>query len=249
MGSKVEITRLDHTASDLRAFAAKCVDGAQVRRILALAMVLDGLPRHEAAALNGMDRQTLRDWVHRYNDCAIEGLKSRKSPGREPYLKPEQMAGLRDLVINGPDLATDKVVRWRCVDLRAEVARRWSVEVHESTIGKWLGELGLTRLQPRPVHPKKDPEAETAFKKTSLLWCAQPSPAPRLAPPIEVWFQDDARVGQKGGHAYIWAPRGARPVMVRDNRHDSAYIFGAICPERGVGAAIITPSANKPPSR
>jgi len=62
--------------------------------------------------------------------------------------------------------------------------------------------------------------------------------------PIEIWFQDEARVGQKGGHAYIWAPRGTRPLMVRDNRHDSAYIFGAICPQRGVGAAIITPCAN-----
>ena len=57
-----------------------------------------------------------------------------------------------------------------CVDLRAEVARRFSVEVHENTIGRWLGELGLTRLQPRPVHPKKDPEAEEAFKKTSPTW-------------------------------------------------------------------------------
>lgn len=165
MGSRIAITRLDHTAAALRAFAAKSVDGAQVRRFLALAMFLEGRPRHEAAALNGMDRHTLRDWVHRYNEHGIEGLKSRKSPGREPYLKPEQMAELRDLVINGPDPATDKVVRWRCVDLQAEVARRWSVEAHESTIGKWLGELGLTRLQPRPVHPNKDPETETAFKK------------------------------------------------------------------------------------
>ena len=62
--------------------------------------------------------------------------------------------------------------------------------------------------------------------------------------PIEIWFQDEARVGQQGTHAYIWAPIGSRPLMVRDNRHDSAYIFGAICPQRGVGAAMITPSAN-----
>jgi hypothetical protein len=61
--------------------------------------------------------------------------------------------------------------------------------------------------------------------------------------PVEIWFQDEARVGQKGGHAYIWAPRGSRPLMVRDNRHDSTYIFGAICPNRGVGAAIIAPRA------
>lgn len=64
------------------------------------------------------------------------------------------------------------------------------------------------------------------------------------ATPIEIWFQDEARVGQKGGHAYIWSPIGSRPLMVRDNRHDSAYIFGAICPARGVGAAMIMPAAN-----
>ena len=62
--------------------------------------------------------------------------------------------------------------------------------------------------------------------------------------PIEIWFQDEARVGQKGTHAYIWAPVGSRPLMVRDNRHDNAYLFGAICPARGVGAAMITPTAN-----
>ena len=64
------------------------------------------------------------------------------------------------------------------------------------------------------------------------------------ATPIEIWFQDEARVGQKGTHAYIWAPIGSRPLMVRDNRHDSAYIFGAICPARGVGAPMIMPAAN-----
>src|SRR3954465_7504044 len=162
MGATLKVTCADHTSAELRVLAGKCTDGAQVRRILALALVLEGWSRSEAASLNGMDRQTLRDWVHRYNAAGIAGLKSRQSPGREP-----QLAALRDLVIRGPDPATDRVVRWRCVDLRAEVARRFSVEVHESTIGKWLHQLGLTRLQPRPVYPKKDADAEATFKKTS----------------------------------------------------------------------------------
>jgi putative transposase len=166
MGVALEITRTDHTSGALRGFASKCRDGAQVRRLLALAMVLDGHSRSAAASSNGMDRQTLRDWVHRYNEAGVEGLKARPIPGRTPFLTEQQMADLYDLVVKGPDLATDKVVRWRCVDLLAVVKRRFAVEVHESTIGKWLHELGLTRLQPRPVHPKKDPEAETVFKKT-----------------------------------------------------------------------------------
>jgi transposase len=77
------------------------------------------------------------------------------------------MAELRALVIEGPDRTQHDVARWRCLDLRAEVARRFTVQVHECTIGKWLRQLGLTRLQPRPLHPKKDAEAETTFKKTS----------------------------------------------------------------------------------
>jgi transposase len=167
MGVGLTITRGDHTATELRSCAGKCDDAAQVRRLLALALVLEGRSRSEAAAQNGMDRQTLRDWVHRYNAAGIEGLKSRQSPGRAPALTAEEMAELRALVVNGPDPVKHKVVRWRCVDLQAEVARRFAVEVHESTIGKWLHQLGLTRLQPRPFHPKKVVEAEEAFKKTS----------------------------------------------------------------------------------
>jgi transposase len=69
-------------------------------------------------------------------------------------------------------------------------------------------------------------------------------PASAAGKPIEVWFQDEARVGQKGSLEYIWAPVGSRPAMVRDNRHDSVYLFGAVCHARGVGATIIMPSVN-----
>lgn len=167
MGTAVEVTRSDHTASDLRYHASKSVDAAQVRRLLALASVLEGRCRSEAASLSGMDRQTLCDWIDRYNAAGIDGLKSRRAPGRAPALSTAQMVELEALVLAGPDPAEHKVVRWRCVDLQAEVARRFAVDVHESTIGRWLHELGLTRLQPRPSHPKKIAGAEETFKKTS----------------------------------------------------------------------------------
>jgi putative transposase len=168
MGAALMITRLEYTAAALRLAAAKSRDGAQVRRLLALAMVLEGCPRAQAARQNGMDRQTLRDWVHRYNQAGIDGLKSLRSPGAPPALTAEQMAELHDLVVKGPDPAIHQVARWRCVDLREEVARRYDVTVHESTIGKWLHRLGLSRVQPRPYHPQKAPEAEATFKKTLL---------------------------------------------------------------------------------
>jgi len=64
-------------------------------------------------------------------------------------------------------------------------------------------------------------------------------PASATGKPIEIWFQDEARVGQKGTLEYIWAPIGSRPRAVRDNRHDSVYLFGALCAYRAVGAAVI----------
>src|SRR3954468_20724750 len=165
MGAAVAVTRSELTPAQLRAAACASEEPAQVRRLLAIALVLEGMPRQQAAAQCGMDRQTLRDWVHRYNEDGVAGLRSRPSPGRAPLLTPEQKAELRVVVVAGPDPERDKVGRWRCVDLRAEVARRFGVEVREGTIGGWLHQLGLTRLQPRPYHPKKDAAAQEAYKK------------------------------------------------------------------------------------
>ncbi|WP_369796841.1 IS630 family transposase [Belnapia sp. F-4-1] len=160
------VTRDELTPAQLRAAARASEDPAQVRRLLAVALVLENVPRQQAAEQCGIDRQTLRDWVHRYNEGGVAGLQSRPIPGRAPLLTPEQKAELKALVVAGPDAERDKVVRWRCADLRAEVARRFGVEVREGTIGGWLHQLGLTRLQPRPYHPKKDAVAQETFKKT-----------------------------------------------------------------------------------
>jgi transposase len=167
MGAAVKITRVDHTADELRTIAGSSRNAEQTRRLLAIALVLEGSSRAEAARQTGMDRQTLRDWVHRYNQFAVEGLISRTAPGPTPKLTSAQMAELHQLVITGPDPKLHKVIRWRCVDLQAEVARRFNVSVDDGTIGRWLRKLRLTRLQPRPSHPKKDPDAQEAFKKTS----------------------------------------------------------------------------------
>jgi transposase len=168
MSTAVVITRTDHTAWELGALAANSNDADPTRRLLAIAMIFEGTSRLDAARQAGMDRQTLRDWAHRYNQAGIDGLVSRKPPGAAPKLTAAQMAELRELVIAGPDPKIHEVIRWRCLDLREEVARRFSVTVPERTTperttGKWLRKLKLTRL--RPYHPKKDAAAPEAFKK------------------------------------------------------------------------------------
>jgi transposase len=181
MGQAIEITHLKHTASELREVAGRTRDGRVVQRLLAVALVLDGKSRSDAAHACGMDRQILRDWVVRFNEAGVEGLTNRAVPGRPPRLSTEQMQALRRIVLDGPDLEVHGVIRWRCVDLQGVIAERFGVRLHESTIGKLLRRLNLTRLQPRPAHPGKSVEAEAAFKKTSARLSAQPSPIAPMA--------------------------------------------------------------------
>ncbi len=133
--------------------------------MLALALVLEGTSRETAARHAGMDRQTLRDWVHRYNAEGLAGLSDRPHPGPMPRLTPEQMKELETLVETGPDPEQDGVVRWRRVDLQAVIAHRFGVRLHEHSVGKLLRRLGFARLSVRPKHPSSAPEAQATYKK------------------------------------------------------------------------------------
>ena len=167
----IAITRLDLTAADLRAAAARTLDAKASRRMLAIALLLEGWSREAAAGACAMDRQTLRDWVHRYNGLGLAGLYNQpRRNGPLPRLSSEQQAAVAGWVEQGADLARDGVVRWRCVDLQRRIAAAFAVTLHESTIGRMLRRLHFTRLQPRPYHPKKDAAAQQGFKKTSPAW-------------------------------------------------------------------------------
>jgi transposase len=164
-GRPVEITRTELSAVELRRAAARSREADAARRMLAIALVLEGKSRREAAESCGMDCQTLRDWVIRYNEKGLAGLSDRVPPGPAFRLTAEQMAELAALVERGPDPAVDHVVRWRRVDLRRAIAERWGVTFHERTVGKLLHRLGFARLSVRPKHPKTDSTAQAEWGK------------------------------------------------------------------------------------
>ena len=163
----VAITRLDVSAGELRRQASRLKDARAARRLLAIALVLDGSDRASAAEACGMDRQTLRDWVHRYNAEGVAGLCNRPSAGRPPRLGPDERAKIAALVESGPDPEVDGVVRWRRIDLKRKIEELFGVTLHERTVGKLLAGLGYVRLSVRPQHPKSDPEVQEDFKKSS----------------------------------------------------------------------------------
>jgi transposase len=161
----IAITRLERDAGELRHEAKRCRSAAAARRMLALALVLEGSSREQAARHAGMDRQSLCDWVHRYNAEGLAGLYDRPRSGRKPRLTTEQMAELAAVVERGPDPDRDGVVRWRRVDLQALIKARFDVALHERSVGKLLRRLGFARLSARPRHPLSDPAAQETFKK------------------------------------------------------------------------------------
>ena len=111
MPSAVKL-RDDYTAEDLRALARRSKDVNQSRRLLSLAAVRDGMDRSSAAKVGGMDRQTLRDWVHRFNAAGPEGLLDNWTAGPKPRLSPEHLTEFAAIVAAGPEREKDGVVRW-----------------------------------------------------------------------------------------------------------------------------------------
>src|SRR4028118_349129 len=159
--------RTDYSAHELRRLAATTKNANQSRRLLSLAAVLDGMNRTEAARIGGMDRQTLRDWVHRFNERGPDGLTDAWATGNPPRLSADQQADLTRLVETGPDRAVHGVVRWRRVDLQRLIAERFGVAYHERTVGKILKHLGFSHVSARPRHPAQDDRTIEVFKKTS----------------------------------------------------------------------------------
>ena len=132
----------------LREAARGAGDGAQVRRLLALAAVYDGMSRTEAAKQGPA------------------GLVNRKAPGATRKLAAAQLAELAEIVECGPEPETDGVVRWRRIDLQAVIERRFGVCYHERSVSRLLHELGFSHVSARPQHPEQDAAALEAFKKT-----------------------------------------------------------------------------------
>lgn len=154
-----------YSGDELRRLASAAHNGNQTRRLMALAAIYDGKNRTEAAALGLMDRQTLRDWVIRFNEDGPDGLINKKPSGRPLKFTSEQKRQLAEIVEEGPANHIQGLIRWRCIDLVGVVKQRFGIECHQDTIGRILKELGFSHISPRPQHPKQDEQAIEEYKK------------------------------------------------------------------------------------
>jgi transposase len=181
MGRAIAV-RTDYRSGDIRRIAQRVKNAAQARRLLAIATVLDGAARQEAAKIGGMDRQTLRDWVIRFNEQRPDGLINKVSPGAPGKLTNEHKAFLARLVEDGPIPALDGVVRWRACDLIMRLHQEFGISVSDDTVYRSLKGLGFSHVSARPRAYKQNAEAIEAFKK-------------RMARPVASGFFECAMIG------------------------------------------------------
>lgn len=156
-----------YTPEELRHRATRTKDANQSRRLLSIAAVLEGMNRTEAVKIGGMGRQTLRDWVHRFNKRGPDGLKDNWRRDIPRRLSASQLKALAEIVETGPDRTIHGVVRWRRIDLRNVIAAEFGVDYHERSVGRLLKHLGFSHISARLHHPKQDAGVMEAFKKTS----------------------------------------------------------------------------------
>jgi transposase len=186
--------RKDMTAAVLRKKARGEKDGRAAARLLGIANILDGMDRDLAARAAGMTRQTLRDWVVRYNAEGIVGLRNKPKGHRNRALTPEQEREIETLVTAPPH---GTLVRWRRVDIQNEIEKRFGIIVHENTIGTWLRRLGFRRISVRPLHPETDAEAQAAFKKTSPPRSRKSCPTTPKTSPLSSGSRTKPALGKK----------------------------------------------------
>lgn len=159
--------RSDYSSADLRRFVRRCSDADQVRRVLALALILDGGSRGDAARMAGVTLQIVRDWVLKFNAHGPEGLIDRKPPGQLSRLTDAHRSALAAIIESGPIPAVHGVVRWRLVDLIQWLWDEHRLPISKQTLSREVRALGYRKLSARPHHHAKSDAAVAAFKKIS----------------------------------------------------------------------------------
>lgn len=179
MGSAISL-RSDFDGDGLRLLARQTRDGAQARRLLALASIYDGGSRSDAARLGSVTLQIVRDWVLRFNAHGPEGLINGKAPGPQSRLNDPQRVALAQAIERGPRPYLDGVVRWRLRDLAQWLWEEFRISVSEQTLSREVRAMGYRKLAARPKHHAQDPQAIEEFKKTfPPQWRKLPTEPPK----------------------------------------------------------------------
>ena len=245
MPAKIAVTRTDHTAESLRMLTSSHKFRGCRHRLRAMALMIeDTVSRAEISRRTGVDVQTLRDWVVRYNGSGVDGLRDAARPGRSPKLDESQTAQLVSWIDAGPDPEANGASCWTVATIREWIKRRFDVDFTAEGVRRMLHRLDFRHVSPRPIHPRTTLEDQEDFRNNFSQLARALLPDGVSREDVLVFFQDEARIGQKGMLTRVWARKGTRPRIPRDYRYGYVYLFSAACPETGDAVGHVCDKAN-----
>tara|TARA_Y100000310_G_scaffold335936_1_gene419204 strand:- start:39 stop:1097 length:1059 start_codon:yes stop_codon:yes gene_type:complete len=210
-------------------------------KLQALHHLQQGKKLCEVAKIVLADERTVRSWLRSFVEFDYEGLIEREGRGRKPRLPPEEEENFKDEIDR---LHEDKNGgRIIAEDIQKLLSEKFDCNYSTSGVYTLLDRLNVVWISGRSKHPKHSEEAVEQFKELfpDELKKIQDEHPDTV---IEVWWQDESRIGQQGSLSRVWAAKGTRPRVIRQKQFLSTYIFGAVCPEKDKGCALVLPETN-----
>jgi transposase len=231
-----------HSLEELRQLARAITQKRIWLRYQAVVLAKQGGVSTDIARTLGCSRRAVQAWVARYNHGGVQGLQEGRHTGRPPCLAGPDLLRFRERIEAGPG-PEDGTCSLRGCDVRRILRDEFGVILGRQAVYDLLHELGYSCLMPRPQHEQANPEVQEFFKEIVV---EQIAAIAEMHPDEEIrtYHQDEARFGQKGTMARVWAPRGTRPRAVRQTGFTSLYVLAAVCAATGAVSALIMPEMN-----
>src|SRR4051794_21261983 len=212
-------------------------------RLRAALLAIGGREAGEIAGMLGRSRRFAQEWAYRYRDGGVDALRPGRSTGRPPTLPRDKEAAFKARVLAGPTAADGGVCSLRAEDARRILDREFGATYSLQGVYDLLARLGVSCLVPRPRNPKNDPAAAAAWVEAAPA-AVEGVKAEHPGKRIEVWVQDEARIGQQGTTTAVWAETGSRPSAPKQCEYEWAYLFAAVNPVTGASSALVAPTVN-----
>ncbi|MDY6896032.1 MAG: IS630 family transposase [Thermotogota bacterium] len=241
--SSQSITTSSHNMQDDFLSKYKTEANARVRiRMLGLAHIQEGKHFTDVARILKVSRKTVSSWLDRFISEGFDGLYDKPGRGRKPKLPASEEEHFKKIVLK--HLSERNGGRIKGEEIRQILKDQFNVKYSLSGVYELLKRLKLVWITVRSTHPKADPEEQKAFKENFNEKAKEVLPDHVKPENVDIWFQDEARVGQRGTSTRVWAEKGTRPRSIQQQQFLSAYIFGAFCPENNAAAGIIMPKSD-----
>ena len=231
-----------HTLAQLQVLADAIPQKRSWRRVQAVTLAKQGWTASHIAQSLGCSLRSVKNWVAQYNRGGLEALREQPRPGRPRSLAPEHYPRLKQR-LDAPPRPEDGVRALRGVDIRRILEREFGVTMGRQAVYDLLHRLGYSDLMPRPHHEDANPEVQELFKEI-VVEPIEAITAGHPAEEVRVYFQDEARFGTQGTITRVWARKGSRPRVVRQNGREWLYVLMAVCAATGMASALIMPELN-----